>query len=231
MNKAYEKQLKYLLSWIDSTNRTLSCSERVMVDSASIRGIRYHIKVIAGELKEEYCFYADQLNRISDNLFRPAVNNLFIVNNAAFGELFLIIHHIDQEPENRAIWREIHPRITQVSQGLFCDGYYDSAAEKAIKELESTLRELFQELKPGVPEPARVVDVIGALLSENGVYHIADVSTVSGKNYRRGVQLLFEGIFAAYRNPTAHKNLSCTKREAMERIMLSSQLMYVLDKP
>ncbi len=76
---------------------------------------------------------------------------------------------------------------------------------------------------------AKVGDIIGALLSENGVYHFADLSTVSGKNYRKGIQSLFEGIFAAYRNPSAHNNLPCTKRESIEQIILASQLMYVLD--
>lgn len=50
-------------------------------------------------------------------------------------------------------------------------------------------------------------------------------------DYRRGIHSLFEGIMAAYRNPAAHANLQYEKREAMEQIMLASQLMYVLDKP
>ena len=152
------------------------------------------------------------------------------LNNAAFGELFIIIRHIMKEPVDIAMWREIHSRIVAISQGLFCDGYYDSAAEKAVKEVEGRLRELFQELKPGVAVPAKVGDIIGALLTEKGAYHFADLSTASGKDYRRGIQSLFEGIFAAYRNPSAHKNLPCTKRESIEQIMLASQLMYVLDK-
>ena len=134
------------------------------------------------------------------------------------------------KPVDIAVWREVHPRIVEISQNLFCDGYYDSAAEKAVKEVDGRLRELFQMLKPGVPVPAKIADITGALLSENGAYQFADLSTTSGKDYRRGIHSLFEGIFAAYRNPSAHKNLSCTRREAMEQIMLASQLMYVLDK-
>lgn len=78
--------------------------------------------------------------------------------------------------------------------------------------------------------PAKVGDIIGALLTENGAYYFADLSTVSGKDYYRGIHALFEGIFAAYRNPSSHKNIPCTKREAMEQIVLASQLMYVLDR-
>ena len=68
-------------------------------------------------------------------------------------------------------------------------------------------------------------------MSENGAFKFCDTTTTSGKDYRRGIHSLFEGIMAAYRNPAAHANLQYEKREAMEQIMLASQLMYVLDKP
>lgn len=148
-----------------------------------------------------------------------------MLNSGAFGELFFIILHIIIESVDMSVWREIHPRIVAISQSLFCDRYYDSAAEKTVKEVESRLRELFQQLKPGAVMPAKIGEVIGALLTENGAYQFADLSTVSGKDYRRGVQSLFEGLFAAYRNPSAHTNLPCTRREAVEQIMLASQLM------
>lgn len=100
-----------------------------------------------------------------------------------------------------------------------------------IKEVESRLREKFSELKPGAAVPSKIGDVIGALMSENGAFKFCDTTTTSGRDYRRGIQSLFEGIMAAYRNPAAHANLQYEKREAMEQIMLASQLMYVLDKP
>lgn len=181
-------------------------------------------------MKFQYPFYAAELKNISPTLFTDFGYGTVALNSAAFGELYIIIGHIIQEPVDTAIWREVHPRIAVISKELFCDGYYDSSAEKAIKEVETRLRELFQMLKPGATVPAKVGDIIGALLTENGAYHFAYLSTASGKDYRRGIQSLFEGTFAAYRNPSAHENLSCTKREAMEQIMLASQLMYVLDK-
>lgn len=114
---------------------------------------------------------------------------------------------------------------------LFGYGHYSTAAEKAVKEVESRLREKFLELKTGAAVPAKIGDVIGALMSENGAFKFCDTTTASGRDYRRGIQSLFEGIVAAYRNPAAHANLQYEKREAMEQIMLASQLMYVLDKP
>ena len=92
------------------------------------------------------------------------------------------------------------------------------------------MREKFAELKPGTSVPSKVGDIIGALLRDNGVFKFCDTSTTSGKNYRRGIQSLFEGTMAAYRNPSAHANLQYDRREALEQIMLASQLMFVLDK-
>ena len=81
------------------------------------------------------------------------------------------------------------------------------------------------ELKTGAAVPAKIGDVIGALMSENGAFKFCDTTTTSGRDYRRGIHSLFEGIMAAYRNPAAHANLQYEKREAIEQIMLASQLM------
>ncbi|MDE5978114.1 MAG: TIGR02391 family protein [Turicibacter sp.] len=230
MKTKYENELRSLQSWINNVNNGLASGMRIVIDSASANNTYYQINAVANGIKEEYPVYANELKIISANLFKNPTYGTVCLNDVAFGELFIIIHHVVQEPVDMVIWREIHPRIAGICQGLFCDGYYDSAAEKAVKEVESRLRELFQTLKPGVTVPAKVGDIIGALLSENGAYHFVDLSTVSGKDYRRGMQSLFEGIFAAYRNPAAHKNLPCSKRESIEQIMLASQLMYVLDR-
>lgn len=230
MKATYDNELRGLQSWINIVNSGLSCGMPIVIDYSSVNSICYQIETVANGVEGEYPFYARELKNISGTLFRIPVRGPISLNNVAFGELFIIIHHIVQEPVDMAIWREVHPRIIETSQGLFCDGYYDSAAEKAVKEVESRLRELFHILKPDATVPAKVGDIIGALLSENGAYQFVDLSTVSGKDYRRGIHSLFEGIFAAYRNPSAHENLSCTKRESIEQIMLASQLMYVLDE-
>lgn len=230
MKTKYENELRSLQSWINNVNNGLVSGMPIVIDQTSANNTCYQINAVANGIKEEYPVYAKELKNISVNLFKNPTYGTVSLNDAAFGELFIIIHHVVQEPVDITIWREIHPRIAGICQGLFCDGYYDSAAEKAVKEVESRLRELFQQLKPGVSVPAKIGDIVGALLTENGAYHFVDLSTVSGRDYRRGIQSLFEGIFAAYRNPSAHANLSCTRREAIEQIMLASQLMYILNK-
>ena len=225
----YENELYELRKWIDFTNANLQM--QFLHIPQKIQRVRQWINAIARGIQTDYPFYAAMLPGIANILFQGNGMNAALVNPAAFGELVVIISHIEAEPIVVQFWSEIHPQIVNVSQGLYIDGHCSTAAEKAVKEVESQLRKKFAELKPGAAVPPRIGDVIGALLSENGAFKFCDTTTISGRDYRRGIQSLFEGIMAAYRNPAAHANLQYEKREAMEQIMLASQLMYVLDKP
>ena len=229
MKLPYENELYELRKWIDNTNATLNMQFPRL--SQEIQRVHQWINAIAAGIQTDYPFYADMLPRITNILFQGNGITPALVNPAAFGELVVIVRHIEAEPVVVRFWSEIHPRIANVSHELYVDGHYSTAAEKAVKEVESRLREKFLELKTGAAVPAKIGDVIGALMSENGAFKFCDTTTTSGKDYRRGIQFLFEGIMAAYRNPAAHANLQYEKREAMEQIMLASQLMYVLDKP
>ena len=231
MKVPYQNELYKLRKWIDNTNANLSLQLQFFRTKQEIQIVKQLIITIAAGIQGEYPFYASILPQIASILF--PVNNMgtATLNPAAFGELVVIIRHIDAEPFSMRFWTAIHARITNVSYELYKDGHYASAAENAVKEVETRLREKFAELKPGTSVPSKVGDIIGALLSDNGVFKFCDTSTTSGKNYRRGIQSLFEGTMAAYRNPSAHANLQYDRREALEQIMLASQLMFVLDKP
>ena len=230
MKVPYQNELYELRKWIDNTTANLSLQLQFFRTQQEIQIVKQLIITIAAGIQGEYPFYASILPQIASILF--PVNNMrtATLNPAAFGELVVIIRHIDAEPFSMRFWTAIHARITNVSYELYKDGHYASAAENAVKEVETRLREKFAELKPGTSVPSKVGDIIGALLSDNGVFKFCDTSNTSGKNYRRGIQSLFEGTMAAYRNPSAHANLQYDRREALEQIMLASQLMFVLDK-
>lgn len=229
MKLPYENELYELRKWIDFTNANLNM--QFLHTPPEIQSVRQWISAIATGIQSDYPFYAAILPRIADILFQSSGIGAASLNIAAFGELVVIIRHIEAEPVAVQFWPEIHPRIANVSRGLYVDGHCSTAAEKAVKEVESRLREKFAELKSDATVPAKIGDVIGALMSEDGAFKFCDTTTTSGRNYRRGIHSLFEGIMVAYRNPAAHANLQYEKREAMEQIMLASQLMYVLDKP
>lgn len=230
MRNIYTNEIAELHKWVESTDHQLGRGIPFLHTEAEVQTVCQRIHFIVNCILEEYPFYASTLPTISQRLFSGNRLSGFTLNSAVFGELFIITQQLFYEPINAQFWTSIHPRISKISKELFCDGHFASAAEKAMKELETRLRELFQKLKPGAGIPSKIGDVIGALLSDNGIFDFYDTSTTSGKDYRRGVKSLFEGAFAAYRNPAAHANLPCTKREAVEQIVLASQLMYILDK-
>lgn len=230
MKRPYETEVNKLQKWIEDTDR-LICTAVPQYTRMEVQRIRDYIFFIAENVSDEYAFYSAELPRIADILFNVNMYGVYSLNIGAFGELFIIMKQISKEPINLQFWENIHPRIAKISKEIFCDGHFASAAEKALKEIETKLREMFKELKPEATVPAKILEVMRALLTENGAYHYCDTSTVSGKNYCKGVCALFEGTFAAYRNPASHENLNYTKREAVEQITLASQLMYILTNP
>lgn len=190
MKVPYQNELYELRKWIDNTNANLSLQLQFFRTQQEIQIVKQLIITIAAGIQGEYPFYASILPQIASILF--PVNNMgtATLNPAAFGELVVIIRHIDAEPFSMRFWTAIHARITNVSYELYKDGHYASAAENAVKEVETRLREKFAELKPGTSVPSKVGDIIGALLSDNGVFKFCDTSNTSGKNYRRGIQSL-----------------------------------------
>ncbi len=225
------KQLDALHQWMNNVKNMPNLGA-AFVAPADAKSISECIKQIADDFEVEYPFYKNYLNKIAQKLFIYAGNPMAMLalNPAVFGELCVIEWHLYNRPIDLQFWSNIHPRICRISKKLYADGHFSTSAEKAVKEVETRLRELFIELKPTATLPSKIGDIIGALLSENGAYHFADTSTTSGKDYRRGIQSLFEGMFAAYRNPSAHENIEYSRREAEEQIMLASQLMYILYK-
>ena len=164
---------------------------------------------------------------ICSNVRLKIINELLALEKQ-FGSLDQLEIQNDYDPSNVFYWNNIHPQIRKVAKELFDGEFYDSAVDKAIKEIETCLRELFGVLKEDSKEPSKINDVIGALLSENGAYKYCDTTTQCGLNFCRGFKQICEGLFAAYRNPTAHRNVNLHKREAFERIAFVSMIMYVL---
>ena len=215
MKLPYENELYELRKWIDFTNANLTNANLQLHTPQEIQRVHQWINAVTRGIQEDYPFYATTLPCVANILFLQNEVGAIFLNPAAFGELVVIVRHIEAEPVVVQFWSEIHPRIVNVSRDLFVDGHCSTAAEKAIKEVESRLREKFSELKPSTAVPSKIGDVIGALVSENGTFKFCDTTTTSGRDYRRGIQSLFEGIMAAYRNPAAHANLQYEKREAM----------------
>lgn len=221
--------LEDLWRWVLDTDNCLRQNQPLIFQPHIVNKVKSLVAKVSDAVREDYPFYADELLQIVRNTFFLMQSGFCGLNTAAFGELFIITKHLHSEPQDLSAWTMVHPRIVEIAKEEYFDGHYASAANRSFVEVETRLRELFTELKPGVTVPAKVGDLIGALLSDSGEYHFCDTSTQSGKDYRKGIKLLFEGSIAAYRNPSSHENKVLSRAEAFEQIMLASQLMKVLD--
>lgn len=230
MKVSYDREITAIKEWVNRTNAQLATGMLPTLSQNDSLQIRNVLWSISSGIQCEYPFYSQELLAIGKILFltSPSAYGVVALNPAAFGELLLIIKHISSEPINTRFWQDIHPKITFVAQNLFCDGYFSAACESAIKEVETCMRDLFKQAKPGTPVPKDASGLIGALLSENGCYHFCDISDKNGENLRKGIRQIFEGAFTAYRNPAMHTNLNLTQREAFERIVQASQMMNIL---
>ena len=135
----------------------------------------------------------------------------------------------DDDPENIAFWNNINDRIKRQSRELYSQCFYKSAAQSAVQEVETRLREMFRELKNVSTEPTKIEDVIGGLLSERGAFRCCDTESKDGKNFSIGFDKLVRGFITAYRNPLSHINHVLSKQDAFEIITLSSIIMNTLD--
>lgn len=98
MKVPYQNELYELRKWIDNTNANLSLQLQFFRTQQEIQIVKQLIITIAAGIQGEYPFYASILPQIASILF--PVNNMgtATLNPAAFGELVVIIRHIDAEP-------------------------------------------------------------------------------------------------------------------------------------
>lgn len=234
-NNRKSADIESLYSWISNTNEQLSHMPMGQVYTLSqniSQQIRKCIINASNDIQHEYPYYARILLRLETILFPlyQPVTGMVVMNSTAFGELFVIITQIHQEPINEQFWENIHPRIIEVSKALYCDGHFSSAYEAAIKEVEKRMRDIFRDAKPNSPVPKDASQLINALLSENGIYSFCERTDISGENFHKGTKLIFEGVFTAYRNPSMHTNMNYTQKEAFEQIVQASQMMTILTR-
>ena len=154
----------------------------------------------------------------------------FIQLEKEYGNLDELEIQSDEDPENIAFWNNINVEIKKQTKELYTKSFYESAADRSVKMVETHMRQLFRKLKPNTTEPRNIGEIINALLSENGAFHYCDTTNPDGKNFCRGFVQLTQGFFTAYRNPHAHNIHDMSKREAFEIISLSSMIMEVLNQ-
>lgn len=116
----------------------------------------------------------------------------------------------------------LHPSLEGKIRPVFLLGDYETAAFKAMKEVEVRVREL-----AGLPNELIGVSLIRQAFNPNGG-PLSDPSHEGGERQARSD--LFAGAIGSFKNPTSHRTVSYSDpTEASEVILLADLLMRILD--
>ena len=116
MKLPYENELYELRKWIDFTNANLQM--QFLHTPQEIQRVHQWINAITRGIQADYPFYAATLPCVANILFQQNEMGAIFLNPAAFGELVVIVRHIEAEPVVVQFWSAIHPRIPHDLLGL-----------------------------------------------------------------------------------------------------------------
>ena len=198
---------------------------------ADVIQITTTIKDIANSQKELDEYIYQELMRIKDNLFF----GFNMVNIFQLGEIKVLLEILKKKYDNKIskddiLLDELHPEIKKVSKSKFIDGYFADAVESAFKEINTRVKKIFTQKKPGekVPDGADLMNRVFSV--NNSIVELDDLSNESGVNIQKGYMQMFAGAMIGIRNPKAHANIIITREEAINSLFFASLLMYKLDK-
>lgn len=192
-------------------------------DVTFIKNICSNINELTFEIRNKNPRLYNDLQDIKASLF----NSARFVNIYILARLVQIMRSYDYLSTND-FWQFVHPRIIELSKNKFEDGYYSDAVQTAIVEICSIVREYRKE--KGLPEIQSDKDMMYNTFSTIKALQFTDSSTTSLKNIQEGYEKIFPGAVQAIRNPNAHKNNKIEKGDAVRKLMITSDLMCMLDK-
>lgn len=190
-------------------------------DNSFVKSIYLNINELAFEVRNKNPKLYDDLQEIKSNLF---VGQNF-VNVYNLGRLVQILRSYDYLSTND-FWQFAHPRIIELSKNKFEDGYFSDAVQTALVEICEIIRKYRDD--KGLEEIISDKNMIYNSFKEN-LLKFTDSSTTSLKNIQEGYEKIFPGVIQAMRNPIAHSNTRMEKADAARKIMIASDLMFMLD--
>lgn len=190
-------------------------------DNNFVKSIYLNINELAFEVRNKNPKLYNDLQEIKSNLF---VGQNF-VNVYNLGRLVQILRSYDYLSTND-FWQFAHPRIIELSKNKFEDGYFSDAVQTALVEICEIIRKYRDD--KGLEEIISDKNMIYNSFKEN-LLKFTDSSTTSLKNIQEGYEKILPGVIQAMRNPNAHSNTRMGKADAARKIMIASDLMFMLD--
>ena len=129
---------------------------------------------------------------------------------------------IDEILAAERIGLSLHPRLSGKVRPIFLLGDYETAAFKAMKEVEIRVRELSGASADSIGVPL----MRHAFSANNGP--LSDMTHEAGERQARSD--LFAGALGSFKNPTSHRQVTyADPTEASEVVLLADLLLRILD--
>lgn len=132
-----------------------------------------------------------------------------------------------QKDSSGNIWQIMHPEIVKVSKQRFDAGLYADAVEAAFKEINSRVKEMYQQKSGNIKDGSELM--FSAFAAKNPILQFAPTSHYSEFDVQEGYMHMFAGAMQGIRNPKAHANETIDKEDALRKLAFASMLMYKLD--
>ena len=132
-----------------------------------------------------------------------------------------------KEEKNDDYWQIMHPEIVKVSKQRFDAGLYAAAVEAAFKEINSRVKEMYQQKSGNTKDGTELM--YSAFAAKNPILQFAPTSHYSEFDVQEGYMHMFAGAMQGIRNPKAHANETIDKEDALRKLAFASMLMYKLD--
>lgn len=221
-------KLNKIANWCDSNNRYIFSGQQVMVPPDSFT-LKKTITDLAYHYETKNTVYKDELFRISQQLFYN--NNGFIcINHISSGQLCTLIRVLQAKEANQGFdwWNYVHPIIRELTRKQFEDGHYYSAVRTAMNEICQIIRNFRKTI--GLSESASDSAMCRHTFKhENNILSFTDCTCLNETNIQKGYENIFDGVMQAIRNPSSHENLPYTQEDSARKLMIASDLMYMLD--
>lgn len=127
-------------------------------------------------------------------------------------------------------WDLVHPDIIRVSQKLYLDGHYASAACDAFIEMNDRVKKIFSKLRPNDEVPDGDAAMRKVFSVKAPILELANLSSETGINIQKGYMEMMAGAMSALRNPKSHEIITISAEDSMRRLVFGSMLMYKIDE-
>lgn len=156
--------------------------------------------------------------------------NFIIIKNRVEEDIEYSRRIQESKPKNdeEEFWKYTHPLIISVAKDRFKNAHYADAVEAATKEINSRVKRIYRKISGEELDGAKLMQRIFSL--NNPVLKFEDTSTETGQNVQNGFMHIFTGTMIGIRNPKAHENLTITKEQAIQRLILAGLLMNKIDE-